>query len=517
MEGIKTLVSRVTLVQLGAAAAAVVSAEPIRQVLRDYRCWGTRTTFRWRIGLSSSMNGENSMASDIVYVQLPGVSFYIINSLDVAQELLNKRAKFNSDRRIGYMIMQLMGWNWSPAFINADIVHGTERTMFRRGIGPTKMPLKDPLIERNAQQFVLDLQQLKGNPKETVTNIMGMTIIELAYGHGIVKDHGAEMIALNLEAIKLLDEALLTVWAVDLIPLRESKLFMVLLIEPPSKVRFWPSWMPGGQFKRHGAYSKRLVDCIREWPFQMAVERHKAGTLDHCLADDLINEFGTPFEVQDTLANLYFAGVDTTSTVIIRFLHAMFLFPEIAKKIQAEIDSVIGRDRLPRVTDRADLPYTNAVWKESLRFNSAVPLAIPHSNRHDETINGYFIPKGSLINPNFGFMLSDPRIWGTQKSLDRSVSYHPRPASCRTLPSPSLDSDQESARECIFADRAGFHMTATTIALFNIDPLPGESVPLYTEVQYTKNVLRLPVKFDCMFTPRDGQAVHLLSSIALNQ
>lgn len=514
MEGIKTLVSRATLVQLGAAAAAVVSVGlACAASRRAYRSGRTYPPGPPRLPLLGNahnfpmedwavvFNEWGKLYGDIVYVQLPGMSFYIINSLDVAQELLNKRAKFNSDRRIGYMIMQLMGWNWSPAFINADIVHGTERTMFRRGIGPTKMPLKDPLIERNAQQFVLDLQQLKGNPKETVTNIMGMTIIELAYGHGIVKDHGAEMIALNLEAIKLLDEALLTVWAVDLIPL----------------LRFWPSWMPGGQFKRHGAYSKRLVDCIREWPFQMAVERHKAGTLDHCLADDLINEFGTPFEVQDTLANLYFAGVDTTSTVIIRFLHAMFLFPEIAKKIQAEIDSVIGRDRLPRVTDRADLPYTNAVWKESLRFNSAVPLAIPHSNRHDETINGYFIPKGSLINPNFGFMLSDPRIWGDPE-IFRPERFLSSEAS--KLPDPTVTIFGFGPRICpgmYFADRAGFHMTATTIALFNIDPLPGESVPLYTEVQYTKNVLRLPVKFDCMFTPRDGQAVHLLSSIALNQ
>lgn len=193
------------------------------------------------------------------------------------------------------MIMKLMGWEWTPIFRNADIVHSTERTMFKRGIGPTKMPLKDPLIESHTQQLVLDLQRIKGNPRNTIVNIIGMTIIELAYGRGIVKDHGVELTALNVEAMRLLNQAVVTVWAVDLFPL----------------LRFWPSWMPGGQFKRHGAYSKQLVDRIREWPFQMAIERHKAGTLGHCLADDLINEFGTRFEVQDTLASLYLAGVDT--------------------------------------------------------------------------------------------------------------------------------------------------------------------------------------------------------------
>ena len=33
--------------------------------------------------------------------------FYIINSIEIAQELFNKRAKINSDRKMGYMIMEL--------------------------------------------------------------------------------------------------------------------------------------------------------------------------------------------------------------------------------------------------------------------------------------------------------------------------------------------------------------------------------------------------------------------------
>ena len=61
-----------------------------------------------------------------------------------------------------------MGWNWSHAFINADIVHSRERTMFRRGIGPTKVPSKDPLIERNAHQLILDIQHVQGNPKSAI-------------------------------------------------------------------------------------------------------------------------------------------------------------------------------------------------------------------------------------------------------------------------------------------------------------------------------------------------------------
>lgn len=35
----------------------------------------------------------------------------------------------------------------------------------------------------------------------------------------------------------------------------------------------------------------------------------------------------------------------------------MRLYPDVMRKAQAEIDSVVGRDRLPTFEDRARLPY----------------------------------------------------------------------------------------------------------------------------------------------------------------
>ena len=53
---------------------------------------------------------------------------------------------------------------------------------------------------------------------------------------------------------------------------------------------------------------------------------------------------------------------------------AMALYPEVQKKAQAEIDAVIGPDRLPDFQDRPSLPYINAVVKESMRWHLVVPL-----------------------------------------------------------------------------------------------------------------------------------------------
>ena len=54
----------------------------------------------------------------------------------------------------------------------------------------------------------------------------------------------------------------------------------------------------------------------------------------------------------------------------------MVLNPNAQKLAQAELDSVIGTDRLPDFTDEAVLPYVTALMKEVLRWRPAVPLGM---------------------------------------------------------------------------------------------------------------------------------------------
>ena len=58
---------------------------------------------------------------------------------------------------------------------------------------------------------------------------------------------------------------------------------------------------------------------------------------------------------------------------------AMTLFPEVQKKAQAEIDAIIGPDRLPTLSDRQSLPYMEAVLKEIHRWHPVSRLCKPHT------------------------------------------------------------------------------------------------------------------------------------------
>lgn len=61
------------------------------------------------------------------------------------------------------------------------------------------------------------------------------------------------------------------------------------------------------------------------------------------------------------------AAAETTVASIMTFILAMLTHPEVQRKAQREIDSVVGSDRLPDYSDQPHLPYLSAILKEVLR------------------------------------------------------------------------------------------------------------------------------------------------------
>jgi cytochrome P450 len=78
----------------------------------------------------------------------------------------------------------------------------------------------------------------------------------------------------------------------------------------------------------------------------------------------------------------------------------MTLYPEAQRKAQQELDRVVGTLRLPTFEDRKNLPYIDAVVKETFRWHPLAPLCLPHMTDQDDILNGYLIPKGSILIPN---------------------------------------------------------------------------------------------------------------------
>lgn len=78
----------------------------------------------------------------------------------------------------------------------------------------------------------------------------------------------------------------------------------------------------------------------------------------------------------------------------------MTLFPDVQARAQEEIDRVVGSGRLPTVADRDNLPYIEAVLKETFRWHPVAPMGLPHTSTEDDVVDGHFIPKGSMLFAN---------------------------------------------------------------------------------------------------------------------
>ncbi|CAG7719586.1 unnamed protein product [Allacma fusca] len=109
--------------------------------------------------------------------------------------------------------------------------------------------------------------------------------------------------------------------------------------------------------------------------------------------------------------DFFMAGGETTPSILEFLILYLILNPEIQRKLSEEIDSVVGQDRWPSYEDRNNMPYTEAVLSEILRVATVLPLA-PRTTTEDTTLNGFNIPKKSIILLNLYDVHMDPAFWG---------------------------------------------------------------------------------------------------------
>ncbi|XP_053315654.1 cytochrome P450 2K6-like [Spea bombifrons] len=106
------------------------------------------------------------------------------------------------------------------------------------------------------------------------------------------------------------------------------------------------------------------------------------------------------------VTDLFGAGMETTSTTLRWGILLLMKHPDIQKKVQDEIEKVIGSAQ-PQTEHRKQMPYTDAVVHEIQRFADIVPTNLPHVTTQDVTFRGYFLPKGTQVIPLLSSVLRD--------------------------------------------------------------------------------------------------------------
>uniref|UniRef100_H0W745 Cytochrome P450 n=1 Tax=Cavia porcellus TaxID=10141 RepID=H0W745_CAVPO len=119
------------------------------------------------------------------------------------------------------------------------------------------------------------------------------------------------------------------------------------------------------------------------------------------------------------VSDLFGAGMVTTSVTLSWALLLMILHPDVQRHVQEEIDEVIGQGRRPEMADQAHMPLTNAVIHEVQRFADIVPMGVPHMTSRDTEVQGFLIPKGTMLFTNLSSVLKDETVW------EKPLHFHP--------------------------------------------------------------------------------------------
>ncbi|XP_059432212.1 cytochrome P450 76T24-like [Corylus avellana] len=132
------------------------------------------------------------------------------------------------------------------------------------------------------------------------------------------------------------------------------------------------------------------------------------------------------------LQDLFFAGIDTTSSTVEWAMTELLHSPEKMVKARKELEEVLGKDRLVQESDILKLPYLQAIVKETFRLHPPAPFLVPHKAEADVEMCGFTVPINAQILVNVWAMGRDSSVWKNpnlflpERFLDKEIDFKGR-------------------------------------------------------------------------------------------
>ncbi|MFY9610871.1 MAG: cytochrome P450 [Blastocatellia bacterium] len=224
--------------------------------------------------------------------------------------------------------------------------------------------------------------------------------------------------------------------------------------------------------------AKRLLD---EMVFGVIDERRRTAEdngdlLSMLLAarDEDTGERMSDQQLRDEVMTLILAGHETTGAALSWTWYLLSQNPEARTRLHAELDQVLN-GRPPGLDDLDRLPYTRMVFAESMRLYPPA-WGLPREAIGDDTLGGYHIPAGSLVNLSQWVTQRHPDFWEKPEQFDPE-RFTPERSEGR--PRYAYFPFGGGARQCIgnnFALMEAHLAVATLAQRFTLDLVPGHPV-----------------------------------------
>uniref|UniRef100_F6HII2 3,9-dihydroxypterocarpan 6A-monooxygenase n=1 Tax=Vitis vinifera TaxID=29760 RepID=F6HII2_VITVI len=118
----------------------------------------------------------------------------------------------------------------------------------------------------------------------------------------------------------------------------------------------------------------------------------------------------TRTDIKSFFLDILLAGTDTQSVATQWAMAELINRPRVFNKLREEIDSIVGSTRLVKESDVPNLPYLQAVVKETLRLHTSAPFILRQCIQ-DCKIDGYDIKANTRVMISAFAIMQDPNSW----------------------------------------------------------------------------------------------------------
>ncbi|KAJ3530716.1 hypothetical protein NM688_g7671 [Phlebia brevispora] len=448
--------------------------------------------------------------SAILYLNLLGTPIVILNAAKHATELFEKRSSLYSDRGQSTMLNELVGWGFDFAFMGYGDKWREHRRVFHQHFNAQAIVKYQPWSARETRALLLRLLEQPEDFMPHLRHMAGSLILSVTYGIKPLPKNDP-YIATAEEAIHALTQCgNAGAYLVDYLP----------------ALQLLPSWFPGAGFKRQAAIWRKSTLEMATAPFGAVKRALQDGTAPVSVVSSLLSDLEGDSErvahreavIRDMAGAAYAGGADTSVSALGTFILAMLLHPNVQRKAQAELDRVVGQDRLPGYEDEANLPYITSILREVLRWRPVTPLAVPHRLSKDDEYLGYHLSAGTLVIGNEWAILHDearypdPHTFNPDRYLTEDDKLDP------TIPNPEEFAFGFGRRICPgrFLSISSVWLTiASILTVFDLEmPIDQTDRRIKPSCVYTSGLVSYPEPFQCVFKPRSRQSELLIRTSA---
>ncbi|KAF5372497.1 hypothetical protein D9758_005230 [Tetrapyrgos nigripes] len=403
----------------------------------------------------------------LVYISVGSQGILILNSHKAASDLLDQRAHiYNNRPRFIVAGEYLTGGKFLGILQNNDLW----RRMRRAGnevLNKAMAPSFQPVQEREALRLV-SAQSL------TLSVVYNLPTLESANDPAIAR--------INEFVLRLTQATFPGTYLVEYFPW--LKYLPAFISKWKSDAQMW--------FRRNTELFRGLYDGVRD---RMIEDEDANSFTSHVIRGQERYELSDT-EIAWLSANMYSGGSDASAITLEWFMLTMIAYPEVQQKCQEELDSVVGRSRMPRFSDQEVLPYIRATAREVMRWRTIAPLGAPHQSTEDDWAT-------NLDKDIYG---PDAEIFRPERHLDPDGKLAPTPPDTKRL------------RTCPgkhVANASVFINIATILWAGNIFPEKDmEGVPVkpdLSDAATINNGIVRPFSFKCLITPRFPEVTEVLA------